>query len=185
MKKIFRLTSIENASVLRKFSVLFFLVSIVPFLVLAAVYFIFYSKAYGQLTLSVFFWTLLVVGVFSLIGFIGMRITLVRLIKVTQSAKAIIEGGLGKRIPFNARQDNEVTQLARSFNGMVEKLEENVRQLEKSKRMAQDILLRVASGVSSAENVESFLGLILAIILRRWKEFAAPCLPMRGKGKGF
>ena len=157
----FRLRSIEDASVIRKFAVLFSLMSFFPFVVLAAIFF--YIKIKGGLTFSpvLLFWTVSLVGVFALIGFFGMRKSLTNLIKVSETAKDVIEGKLSKRIDIKTDGDNEVARIARAFNDVIQQLETNISELEKSKTALQSVLGKVASGVSSTENIDTFLDLIL------------------------
>ena len=156
----FKLKSIEDASIIRKFSVLFSLMSFFPFIVLAVI-FIFLKFLNVKLNLNLLFWTAILVGVFSLIGFFGMRQTLVRLTKVSGGTKEIASSAILRPIDIDTNTDNEVAQIARAFNEVVQKLEVNIRELEKSKGALQNVLTKVASGASSTENIDSFLDLIL------------------------
>ena len=157
----FRLKSIEDVSIIRKFSVLFSLMSFFPFIVLAALFFYFQIKGVIKLNLNLLFWSVFLVGVFGLIGFFGMRGTLINLIKVTKKTKDLLQGNVTERINIKAGGNNEVAQIVRAFNGMVQKLEENVQELQKSKDLLQGVLNKIASGVSSSDNINAFLDLIL------------------------
>lgn len=161
MPKFMKLESIENASVIRKFSVVFSLISLLPFLLLVALLYIFLSKGAIKINSDIFFWSVFLTGVLSFVGFLLMRRTLSLIIKATRAAKEIAKGDTSKRIDLGKYGDNEITQLAYTFNEVVQKLENNIRQLEKSRNTIQVVLLKVASGVSSIENTDSFLGLIL------------------------
>lgn len=156
----FQLKSIEDASVIRKFSVLFTLMSVFPFVVLAILFFIF-NKGDIKINPDLFFWSVFLVGIFSIIGFLGIRQTLTKLNKVSRGLKGVLKDELPKAIDIKTAGDNEITQIVLAFNNMVKKLEDNIKELEKSKGIVQDLLNKVASGVSFAENVDTFLDLIL------------------------
>ncbi|HTY45227.1 MAG TPA: HD domain-containing phosphohydrolase [Patescibacteria group bacterium] len=161
MPKILKLESIENASVIRKFSVIFALVSFFPFVILASLFFLLSPKGGLRIDSGLFFWAVFIAGLLAFIGFLIMRKTLVGLIQISRDAQDIAKGNLSKRIELDAHGDNEVSQLARTFNEVVRQLENNIKQLEQSRAMVQEVLMRVASGVSSTENVDAFLDLIL------------------------
>jgi len=161
MKNPIQLKSIENASVIRKFSVLFSLMTLFPFAIMAGAFLFFVWKGEISLDLDMFFWAVFIIGLFAFIGFFSMRRTFVNLISLSKNAKDILAGDLTKRINIKAGESNEVTELAKTFNGVVQQLESNIKQLEKSRNMLQGVLLRVASGVSSTDNIDVFLDLIL------------------------
>jgi HAMP domain-containing protein len=157
----FRLKSIEDASVLRKFSVLFSLMSFFPFIVLSSIFLFLKMKGLVKLNLNLLFWSAILVGVFALIGFFGMRNSLIKLAKISNGVKDIVKGNLPERINIKTAGDNEVAQIVRAFNEVVQKLEVNIHELQTSKNLLQDVLTKVASGVSSTENIDTFLDLIL------------------------
>ena len=157
----FKLKSIEDASVIRKFSVLFSLMSFFPFIVLSVLFFYLQSQGVIKLNLNLIFWSVFLVGVFGLIGFFGMRKTLVNLAKITQKTREVLHGKVTGPIDIKAAGNNEVAQIVHAFNGMVRRLEDNVYELQKSKDLLQGVLSRIASGVSSTENINAFLDLIL------------------------
>ena len=156
----FKLKSIENASVIRKFSVLFSLMSFLPFIILSVLFF-YFLKGGAELNPNLIFWSAFLVGIFALIGFFLMRRTLINLIKISEGTKDILKGNVPQRINIETAGDNEVAQIARAFNEIVQKLEVNIQQLQKSKGLLQNVLSKIASGVSSAENIDAFLDLIL------------------------
>ena len=155
MKKI-KLESIENASVIRKFSVLFSLMSFFPFIILASLFFYLSLKGKISLNLTLIFWSAILVGIFALIGFFGMRRTLINLTKITQGTKSILQGKIPDKINVDISNNNEVAQIARAFNDVVQKLELNIQELEKSKSMLHDVLNKIATGASSANNINTF-----------------------------
>jgi HD-GYP domain-containing protein (c-di-GMP phosphodiesterase class II)/HAMP domain-containing protein len=156
-----KLKSVDDAPVIRKFSVFFSLMSFFPFIVLAILFFLSVSTGTIKISSTLFFWAVFLIGIFALIGFISMRQTFINLTRVSKDAQNILKGDLTRRIHIKTGGDNEVNQLAHSFNEIVRQLEDNIKQLEKSRKIVQDILLKIASGVSFAENIDTFLELIL------------------------
>jgi len=134
--------------------------SFLPFIILSVLFF-YFVKGKTELNLNLIFWSAFLVGIFALIGFFLMRRTLINLIKISEGTKDILKGNLPG--PFNIETvgDNEVAQIARAFNEIVQKLELNMQELQKSKSLLQNVLSKIASGVSSAENIDAFLDLIL------------------------
>lgn len=161
MRKILDLKSIENASLIRKFSVLFTFMSVLPLVSLAVLFFLLTPTRELKITSDLLFWVAFLAGIFVFLGFIGMRKSLINLLKVTQSAQEILSGDFSKRIKLKFTGNNEITQMAKAFNEVVEQLENNITQLEKSRNTVQEVLLKIASGVSSTENIDSFLDLIM------------------------
>jgi HAMP domain-containing protein len=161
MKSILRLKSVEDASVVRKFSVYFSLMSLLPFVILAVAFFIFSSRGEIKVNSNLFFWAVFIVGLFAFIGFFAMRRTFTNLMRVSADVKDILSGNLSKRIQIKAGGNNEVSQLAQAFNEIVQQLENNIEQLEKSRTTLQNVLIKVSSGVSSSNNIDAFLDLIL------------------------
>jgi len=134
--------------------------SFLPFIILSVLFF-YFLKGGAELNPNLIFWSAFLVGIFALIGFFLMRRTLINLIKISEGTKDILKGNVPAPINIETAGDNEVAQIARAFNEIVQKLEVNIQELQKSKSLLQDVLSKIASGVSSAENIDAFLDLIL------------------------
>ncbi len=145
---------------------LFTLMSFLPFTILSVLFFTFVSVGSIKIDSNLFFWAVFLTGVFAIIGFFSMRQTFMNLAHLSQNAKSILQGDLSKGIMIKTEGDNEVAQLARVFNEVVQKLENNIKELEKSKKMIQEVLVKVASGASSSEDMGDFLDLILAVTVK-------------------
>ena len=140
---------------------LFSLMSFFPFMILAGLFVYFRLKGIMVLNLNLIFLLVFAAGAFALIGFFSMRQSLLKIAKVSEGTKDILKGDIPGRIDIKASGDSEVAQIARAFNEMVQKLELNVQELQKSKSALHSVLAKIASGVSSTENIDSFLDLIL------------------------
>lgn len=160
------LTSFENTSIIRKVTILYFLMSVVPVGVLY--YFYLMLKAEGEISIGEpqFAMVLAFVVTGVAVGYFALRGLLMGIVKVTnQNAKALkkIIGKDDAKV-FAANDTNEIAVLARSFNEITAHLEENVRNLELAKKTLHSVLARIGEGISSMDNIDSFLELILETV---------------------
>ncbi len=160
MKNILRLKVGEEPSLIRKFTVLFSLMSLLPFVILAGIFFVF-IKGQTKINHDLLFLIVFSIGIFAFIGFLSMRKTFLNLMRVSRDVKDVLAGDLSKRINIKASGDTEIKELAHAFNEVVQQLENNIKQLENSRNTLQSVLLKVSRAVSSANNVDVFLDLIL------------------------
>lgn len=107
---------------------------------------------------------LVVVGVS--IGYIAMRSIIIRIVDITKENREAVEHiiGKGKMKSFSAGNMNEVAILTKSFNEITARLEANVRNLELAKKTLHSVLARVGEGISSMENIDNFLNLIVETV---------------------
>jgi len=161
-----KLTSFENASLLRKLSIMYFLMSIIP---IAFLYFLYLQLVdYGRIIIneerfsSIFF--LVVVGV--AVGYVVMRSIIMSIIDITRENRDALKELLGpeKIQALSEDSSNEIAILAKSFNEITNRLEENIRNLELAKRTLHSVLAKVGEGISSMDNIDSFLSLILETV---------------------
>jgi len=157
--------SIEHASILRKFTELFFLVSIVPLVILAYFYIqIAYGKGF-QIGEKDFFWILSFVVIGIAVGYIAMRSVLKKLIDVTDESKKALETVLPASDMEEIKgETNEIAVLAQTFSAVTKRLEENVRSLELTKKTLHSVMSKIGHGISNMQNIDSFLELILETV---------------------
>ena len=157
-----KFASIEDAPLIRKFTVLFIVMSFLPFLVIAYLFAQYYLWGGVGVDEKRLFILLLFVGAGTLAGFYGMRKSITKIQKLTESATE----SLAKNIPalnYAKSEESEVTQLARTFNEINRNLENNIKRLEASKRTMQKVLSKLAVGISTLQTVDTFLELIVDI----------------------
>jgi HD-GYP domain-containing protein (c-di-GMP phosphodiesterase class II) len=160
-----KLTSIENASLIRKFTVLFIVMSLLPFLVIAYLFTQYTSSSTITMDQNTLMRLLFLTGFGALAGFWGIRKSIIKIQEVTRQTKE----ALSKNMPDLAKievEENEVTQLARTFNEVTKNLEDNIKRLEASKQTIQYVLSKIASGVSSSHTIDTFLELIVEITVK-------------------
>jgi len=157
--------ALEKASVIRKFTILFLLMSILPLCVLY--YFYVEIQTHGSLQIDLMqlnlTLTFVVLGV--LLGYFSMRSVLQQLVDLTNANKKALESVLGpEKIRDLSKEENEIVVLAQSFTAITDKLEENVKSLEIAKKTLQSIMNKVGKGISNMENIDTFLELILETV---------------------
>jgi hypothetical protein len=157
----FSLKSVEDVPVKRKFVIFFVLLCVVPFVLLTALFFILSFAGEIENNAQLLFWSFIVVGFFMLISFLAIFRNMSSINTISNSVKTVLEGKIPQKIKISSNGENEIVQIARSFNEVVQKLEGSIVELKHSKEMLQDVLTKVASGVSFTENVNSFLDLIM------------------------
>ena len=162
----FKLTSFENASLLRKLSILYFLMSVIP---VAVLYYLYLQiKDYGRIVLTedTFGTTLFFVVIGVAVGYFAMRSIIIRIVDITRENRQTLENiiGRGKAKFFSAGDMNEIAVLTKSFNEITTRLEENVRNLELAKKTLHSVLSRVGEGIASMDNIDSFLNLIVETV---------------------
>jgi HD-GYP domain-containing protein (c-di-GMP phosphodiesterase class II) len=158
-----KLTSFENASLVRKMTILYFLMSILPVGVLY--YFYLMVREHGYLRIEEPQFALIMVFVVSgvAVGYFSLRALLLSIVNVGNKNNEMLKEILGpdKVKSFDIKDTNEVKVLAQSFNQITAHLEENVRNLELAKKTLHSVISRIGEGLSSMENIDSFLELIV------------------------
>ncbi|MBF0477945.1 MAG: HD domain-containing protein [Candidatus Omnitrophica bacterium] len=165
-KKPFSISkSIEDESLIRKFSVIFLVISLLPTLVL----FYFYTQLSGTGSIQVsvkslnFALTFIVLGV--LLGYGTMRRIIKNLIDLVTSNKKILERILSpQKLKEMGSSKNEISILTHSFIAITSELEENVRELQLAKNTIYDVMNKVAKGMANMDQIETFLDLILETV---------------------
>src|SRR5262245_61384198 len=159
------INSIENASLLRKFTILFLIMSFLPTIVLY--YFYIQLRDHGQITiteenLNV---TLIFVVLGVILGYFTMRNALTKLIDLIVMNRDLMEESLSpQEIDQLTKEKNELNVLSEAFKIITKRMEENVRSLELAKKTLHSVLTKVGQGMTSMEDIEEFLGLIIETI---------------------
>ena len=157
--------SIQDTSIVRKFTILFLLMSVIPTVVLY--YFYMQIKEYGQLQLTTneFNVTLIFIVLGVIVGYASMREVLKQLVQVTEANRRALESILSpEKIRQLSQEQNEIAVLAQSFSAITERLEENVRSLELARKTLHAIMAKIGQGISNMQNIDTFLGLILETV---------------------
>lgn len=157
-KDTLKLSSIKSDSVARKIALSFILMSLVPILVLIyLLYFsgdlIFQGRGSMQITIA-----LLVAS--SLVGLEIIRRMIKSILVINRQVRAFTEGKAGAD-NIEVDEEDEIKELALSFNRITKQLQENIKELESSKAMLQNMVLKVSEAITSFEDIDRFLDLIV------------------------
>ncbi|MFH1655352.1 MAG: HD domain-containing phosphohydrolase [Candidatus Omnitrophota bacterium] len=153
-----KMRSIKHDTLWRKFLLSAILMSLIPILLLLYIVgFVVVPKSETgatQIKWLIFwiFWS-------ALVGFYITRNLIRTFVSISKSVKTVANGDYSTRIESDGA--SEFNQLSESFNRITARLEENIKELQKSKKMMQDILSRVGKAVASFQDIERFLELIL------------------------
>jgi diguanylate cyclase (GGDEF)-like protein len=135
-----KLESVDHVSILRKFSVIYALSSILPIVILFLVYVYFQGRR--PLEAQNFILPFYFVGLMALASFLFMRQSLSNLHKVSVKLKEALKAPVPHEISIPALGNSEVAMIVEAFNELVKRLEMNISELEKSRHMVLQALER-------------------------------------------
>ena len=161
MKKI-KLTSIENAPLLRKFTVLFVVMSLLPFLIIAFLMLRYAGTETVSLGKGVLIKLIFLVGFGALAGFWGMRTSIIKIQEALRRTKEQLRKDL-PGLKLSDDEESEITQLTKTFAEINKRLEDNIGELEASRRTLKEVLSKLASGISHLQTIDTFLELTVEI----------------------
>jgi len=180
------LTPFENTSLVRKFTILYFFMSILPIGFLYILYLQIREKGSVEIQEYDFFVILSGMVVLVGIGYVSMRSIFGRLMGLAKIERDTIEKLLGpEKLNAADLNNNELVILTQSFQEITTHLEENVRSLELAKRTLHTVLAKVGEGLSSLENIDTFLSLILETVTDAFEAQTGALLILDEKSKQF
>lgn len=161
-----RMISFAESSILRKLTILYFLISIVPLGVLY--YFYLQIRGQGHIEITEDWFALLLLFIVSgvVVGYVAIRSVAIKIVKLTAASTSAVQSIQGaENVNFSSEEKgNEISLLTDSFNEITSHLEESVRDLQEAKRTLHTVLARVGEGIVSMENIDSFLNLIVETV---------------------
>ncbi len=153
-----KLQSIKNDSLIRKTALSFLLTSIVPILVL--IYLLFFSSDVNLYSSKFVKITVALLIASAIAGFEIVRRMIKSVILINREVKAFTEGK--PRVQnLEVDESDEIKELALSFNRITKQLQDNIKELEASKSMMQNMVLKVSEAITSFEDIDRFLDLIV------------------------
>jgi len=166
MDKKMKITPFEGSSVLRKFTIFFILMSLIPVGVLYYLYAEVKERGKLDITAADLNLTLIFTMLGVLIGYFAIRSLLTSITGIARSKENALKEVLGpdKFQELVAGEHNEITVLAKSFNEITSRLEANIKSLEIAKKTLHSVLSRVGEGISSMQNIDNFLNLIVETV---------------------
>jgi len=154
--------SIKHSSVLRKFTVLFLLSSIIPLSLLAYIYF--QLKPHSELSSYIpnlkLALTLTIIGI--IVGYFAMRKIVNEFISVGDSTRSSLSKILGQQgLTYPGNDSDEIAALMQTFNEVKQRLEKDIQDLKLTKSTLHSVLSKVSQAVATEQNIDSFLQLIV------------------------
>jgi hypothetical protein len=153
----------KSDSLLKRFSFFYVGFAVIPMTVLFYLHSL-YDETQSSIPISDTQFTLLLflVGIISLIGFFGMRTALRRIVIFAESIKKTAFEKVDEKVLIElAKEEGEVGELAKSFSHILKRLDDNLHQLEETKKTLHDILDKVSEVLSSVESFDNLIRLVL------------------------
>jgi HD-GYP domain-containing protein (c-di-GMP phosphodiesterase class II)/Sec-independent protein translocase protein TatA len=152
----------SDASLLRRYTIFFILMSMIPTVVLYDFYWQSQNKGFITIKPEEFNLLLIFVVLGVMLGYFKMRQIMLEMIELVKSSREALSMVLTpKEIEKLSVEKNEIAVLAGSFTEITHKLEENVKSLELAKKTLHSILEKVGRGISNMQNIDTFLELIM------------------------
>ncbi len=166
MKKNLELDPAASKSLLFKFNIYFCLFSLLPLSILFVVFSQYVVKGEILFSIKQFSELIMLVVCLCLLGFLGVRNSLSKLMKLSQRLKETIFGSMNKDAVLQlAKEEGEVAELAKAFGDVMSRLEENIKELEDTKKTLYNVLNKVGKTLSSVENFDILIQLTLETIV--------------------
>jgi HD-GYP domain-containing protein (c-di-GMP phosphodiesterase class II) len=161
--KLTKPPTFKRGSLLRKFSVLYVGFALIPFLLFFYLYSR-YDPTHSHILVSKNYLSILIllVGAGCLAGFFGMRSSLVKIVRLAENLKESAMGKIDRNIIMEiVNGEGEVAELAKSFGQVFTRLEDNIKELEETKKTLHQVLSKVSQALSSTESFDLLVSLIL------------------------
>ncbi len=161
-RKISFIPSFDNASILRKFSVLFLISSIIPIVVIFYIFFQMKDAGYSSISIEDLGNTMIFMVIGVLAAYASMRSLIMKTIQISKENRRTLENYLSPQAFAEAdKEQNEIATLSHSFNAVTQQLEDNIRSLDLAKKTLQSVMIKVGEGILHMENIDTFLQMIV------------------------
>jgi HD-GYP domain-containing protein (c-di-GMP phosphodiesterase class II) len=154
----------KNAdTLLRRFSILYVGFAVLPLLFILYLYTLYDDQnAIIEFSRDRFSLFAILISVTALVGYLSMRAALLRFYTFSETVKmSVLEKMDSKVILKLADEEGEIGELAKSFAQIINRLDDNVQELEETKTTLQELMKKVSNVLSSAENFDSLVHLVL------------------------
>jgi HD-GYP domain-containing protein (c-di-GMP phosphodiesterase class II) len=151
----------KPALLLRRFSVLYVGFGLLPFLML----FYLYNLSNGnmiEIEQDRFAGLLILIGVTAFLGFMSMRTYLRRIVDFSRSIRTSVFEKVDEVVMMKlANEEGEVGELAKSFAQILKRLDDNLQELEETKKTIHGLLGKISNVLSTVENLDNLIRLVL------------------------
>jgi len=157
------MVSPKSGSLVRRFSILYWGLSVMPIVILFYLYTLYdESKSFIPISNNNFSILLILAAIISLLGFYSMHSTIRRIVLFSESVKKTLYDNVDEKMLLElVKGEGEVAELAKSFGQILKRLEDNLVALEEAKKTLHSVLRKVSEVLSSAENFDNLIRLVL------------------------
>ncbi|MCK5306725.1 MAG: HD domain-containing protein [Candidatus Omnitrophica bacterium] len=148
--------SLSQRGILQKLIVSILLMAIIP---LVLIIYLLHTEASEVLLKNNVKATMIFMICSICIGYILSRKIIISVVKLARDMQDVTQGNLSKKIKTS--ENDEVDMLAGYFNQITGELEKNIEDLKESKKVIQDVLLRISSAMGSDKKIDSIMELTL------------------------
>ncbi len=151
---------VRSKSLLRRFSIIFVGVALIPFIVLFFLHSLYdESHRFIQILDTHFSLIIFIIGIISVLGFFGMRIIVKKIILLT---KAVEESVIDKKTMLElAEEEGEIGELAKSFFYAMKRVDEREQQPKETKKIIYDALKKASEVLAVVNNHDNLIRLVL------------------------
>jgi putative nucleotidyltransferase with HDIG domain len=153
----------KSNSLLRKFSIIFVGVALIPFIILFYLHSLYdESHRFIQIFDTHFSLIICIVGVISLLGFFGMRLAIKKIMLLTVTMKKPVMDQADKMLMLElAEEEGEIGDLAKSYIDALSSVEKKEQRTQDTKEMVYDILKKASEVLAVVSNYDDLIHLIL------------------------
>lgn len=150
-------------TLLRRFSILYVGFALLPLLFIVYLFTLYDDRnAVIEFSRDRFSLIALLIGSTALVGYFSMRAALARFVTFSETVKmSVLEKIDSKVILKLVDEEGEIGELAKSFAQIINRLDDNIQELEETKTTLQELTKKVSNVLSSAENFDSLVHLVL------------------------
>ena len=159
------LQSIKHVNVHRKIAIAFLLMSLVPILLVLQFVQTQLLETMPESVISQLRWLIFLMVCIAIGGYWIVRNIALGLTAFAKSAKEVVERGVLNKDMLVTDEEDEIGELARTFNKITKDLEQKIISLEQTKALIQDLFQKVGKAITSTENIDHLLVLVVESML--------------------
>ncbi len=151
---------IKSKSLLRKFSIIFVGVALIPFIILFFLHSLYdESHRFIQILDAHFSLIIGIIGIISILGFFGMRMMVKKIILLTETVR---EAVIDKKTMLELAEDEgEIGELAKSFFYALKSVDQREQQPKETKKIIYDVLKKASEVLAVVNNYDNLINLVL------------------------
>ena len=157
------MVAVKSKSLLRKFSIIFVGVALIPFIILFYLYSLYdQDRKFIQILDTHFSLILFIVGVIIVLGFFGMRLTIKKIILLTESVEKSFKDKIDEKAMSElTKEEGEIGELAKSFMRVSKLASIKEQQAKEAKDIVFDVLKNTIDILAAVNNHDNLIPLVL------------------------